>query len=179
MGAGLSCERGEGELESGRTIAIIDVGSNSVRLLVARALSPLAFEVVDEERVDARLGEGQELGAITPEAMARGIRALRIMAQVARSHGPASITAVGTEALRRASNSGESMDRAREQTGLHVRILSGYEEAFCGFLGVVNSTTLRDGYLLDIGGGSVELMRVAERSLATVQSAPRGAIFSM
>lgn len=165
-------------MERGQTIAIIDVGSNSVRLLVARSLSQFAFEVVDEERFDARLGEGHESGAITAEGMARGLRALSIMAQVAKSHQPASITVAGTEALRRASNSGEFIERAHELTGLHVRILSGYEEAFCGFLGVINSTGLREGHLLDIGGGSLEFMRVARRALVHVQSAPLGAIYA-
>ena len=166
------------QMERGRTMAIIDVGSNSVRLLVARALSQFAFEVVDEERFDARIGEGQESGDITADGIARGLKALAIMAQVAHAHQPASITVVGTEALRRASNGNDFIEQAKELTGLNVRILSGYEEAFCGFLGVVNSTTLREGFLLDIGGGSLELMRVAGRSLAQVQSAPLGAIYS-
>ncbi|MEO8539624.1 MAG: Ppx/GppA phosphatase family protein [bacterium] len=165
-------------MDLGKTMAIIDVGSNSVRLLVARALTPSAFEVIDEESFDARLGEGQDFGELTEEGMARGVRALQIMAEVAASHQPASITVVGTEALRRAANSQEFIDRAREATGLHLRILSGYEEAYCAFLGVVNSTTLRDGYLLDIGGGSLEVMRVAGRALAHVQSVPLGAIYA-
>lgn len=165
-------------LERGRTTAIIDVGSNSVRLLVARSLSQQAFEVIDEERFDARIGEGQESGAITSDAMERGLRALNIMAQLARSHQPASIVAAGTEALRRASNASEFVERAYERTGLVVRILSGQEEAFCAYLGVVNSTSLRDGYLLDLGGGSLELMRVAGRRLEHAQSAPLGAIYA-
>lgn len=165
-------------MELRETLAIIDVGSNSIRLLVARALTPAAFEVVDEGRFDARLGEGQDFGALTPEGIERGLRALKIMAQVARSHQPSLITVVGTEALRRAANSQDFIDEAFKQTGLHVRVLSGYEEAYCGFLGVVNSTTLRDGYLLDIGGGSLELMRVASRGLAQVQSVPLGAIYA-
>lgn len=166
-------------MERGRTTAIIDVGSNSVRLLVARSLAPDAFEVVDEERFDARIGEGQDSsGVIAPEAMERGLRALSIMAQVARSHQPASITVAGTEALRRASNADEFIERAHALTGLNLRILSGQEEALCGFLGVVNSTALRDGYLLDIGGGSLELMRVADRQLALAQSVPLGAIYA-
>src|SRR5262245_53626028 len=112
--------RGGSPLERGGAIAIIDVGSNSVRLLVARALSPFAFEVIDEERFDARIGEGQDFGEITPDGMARGLRALSIMAQVARSHQPESITVAGTEALRRAGNSSEFVERAHELTGLHV-----------------------------------------------------------
>jgi exopolyphosphatase/guanosine-5'-triphosphate,3'-diphosphate pyrophosphatase len=159
-------------------MAIVDVGSNSVRLLVARALTSTAFEVVDEERFDARLGEGQDFDSLTPEGIERGLRALRIIGQVAAAHNPAAITVVGTEALRRASNSHEFIERAREQTGLTVRILSGYEEAYCAFLGVVNSTDLRDGYLLDIGGGSLELMQVTERAVSHVQSVPLGAIYA-
>ncbi len=155
------------------TVAIIDVGSNSVRLLVARALSPLAFEVVDEERFDARLGEGQDGGDLTPDGIARGLRALRIMAQVAASSSPTVTVAVGTEALRRAPNATEFIDRARQETGLRVRVLSGYDEAFCGFLGVVNSTSLRDGRLLDIGAVSCSnWMRVADAGWSINQSAP-------
>lgn len=160
------------------TVAIIDVGSNSVRLLVARSLSPLAFEVVDEERFAARLGEGQEGGNLTPEGIERGLRAIRIMAQVAASFSPSVTVAVGTEALRRAPNAHEFVDRVRQETGVAIRVLSGYDEAFCGFLGVVNSTSLRDGRLLDIGGGSLELMRVEDRRLVDVQSAPLGAIYA-
>ncbi|MCC7090043.1 MAG: Ppx/GppA family phosphatase, partial [Dehalococcoidia bacterium] len=160
------------------TVAVIDVGSNSIRLLVARALSPLAFEVIDEERFDARLGEGQEGGNLTPGGIDRGLRALAIMAQVAASFSPTVTIAVGTEALRRSPNAHEFIERVREQTGVRVRVLSGYDEAFCGFLGVVNSTSLRDGRLLDIGGGSLELMRVAGRRLVDVQSVPLGAIYA-
>lgn len=165
-------------MDRGRTIAIIDVGSNSVRLLVARTLTPTAFEVVDEERFDARLGAGQASGALAADGIERGLRALQVMREVAASHQPSSITVVGTEALRRAENAQEFIDKARELTGLRIRVLSGYEEAFCGFLGVVNSTTFRDGHLLDIGGGSLEVMRVSERALAHVQSVPLGAIYA-
>jgi exopolyphosphatase/guanosine-5'-triphosphate,3'-diphosphate pyrophosphatase len=161
-----------------RTIAVVDVGSNSVRLLVARELSPLAFEVVDEERYDARLGEDQVAGELTPEAIERGLTALRVINQVARSHAPTTITVVGTEALRRAPNAAAFLDLAREQTGLPIRILSGVDEALVGFLGVINSTALRDGNLLDLGGGSLELMSVQDRALTHVQSAPLGAIYA-
>lgn len=162
----------------GRTIAVIDVGSNSVRLLVVRAFSEFAFEVIDEERYDARLGEGQAGGDLTPEGIERGIRALGIMAGIARSFSPDCIAAVGTEALRRAPNADLFLERARTEAGVDVRILSGYDEAYCGFLGVVNSTTLREGHLVDIGGGSLEFMRVEGRSLTDVQSAPLGAIYA-
>lgn len=165
-------------MAQGRTIAVIDVGSNSVRLLVARELSSAAFEVVDEERFDARLAKGQLGGNLTADGMQRGLRALRIVCQVASSFSPTTTVVVGTEALRRAPNAPEFLARAREQTGISLRILSAAEEAYAGFLGVINSTALRDGYLLDIGGGSLELIRVRDRVLVDAQSAPLGAIYA-
>ena len=161
-----------------RTIAVIDVGSNSVRLLVARELSPVAFEVIDEERFDARLGEEQANGSLSREGIERGLRALSIMSEVGRSYGPDALTVVGTEALRRAPNAAVFAARAQAESGVEVRILSGYEEATAAFFGVVNSTLLADGHLLDIGGGSVEVMRVQGRALADVHSAPLGAIYA-
>ena len=162
----------------GRIVAVIDVGSNSVRLLVARQLSPGAFEVIDEERYDARLGAGQDAAGLTKEAIARGIRAMRLMSQVARSHAPSAIVAVGTEALRRAPNSFLLLDEVERETGLRVRILSTDEEAYASFLGVVNSTLIRDGAIVDIGGGSLEYMTVRQRRLTASTSAPLGAIYA-
>ncbi len=163
--------------DSGR-IAIIDVGSNSVRLLVARPITDSAFEVIDEERYDARMGADQSQGDLSEESIERGLHALTVMAQVARSHNPTQIVAVGTEALRRAGNASAFVTEARRRTGLAVRILSGEEEARAGFLGVVNSTSLSEGHLLDIGGGSLELMRVQARTLVAITSAPMGAIYA-
>jgi exopolyphosphatase / guanosine-5'-triphosphate,3'-diphosphate pyrophosphatase len=158
--------------------AVIDVGSKSVRLLVARRLSASAFEVVDEERFDSRLGEGQADGYLTEAASERGLRALRIMVQIARSYGPDRIVAVGTEALRRAANASDFIERAFQQTGVRVRILEAGEEAFASFVGVVNATDLRSACLVDIGGGSLEVMRVEDRRLVQVSSVPLGAIYA-
>lgn len=165
-------------MASQSVFAVIDVGSNSVRLLVARELTSTAFAVMDEERYDARLGEGQQGGALSDAGMERGLNALSIMADVARSYSPTQIIAVGTEALRRATNAGVFIAEARRRTGLTVRILSSYAEARAGYLGVMNSTTFSDGHLLDIGGGSLELMRIENRQLTSVTSAPLGAIYA-
>ena len=161
-----------------RTVAIIDVGSNSVRLLVARELTDSAFEVLDEERFDARLGQGQVNGMVAPAAFERGLRAMRVMSEVARSHHPDMITTVGTEALRRAPNAPEFIATVKEQAGLEVRLLSAQEEAYASFLGVVNSTPIRDGSIVDLGGGSLELIKVEERSLTSYLSVPLGSIYA-
>lgn len=161
-----------------RIIAVIDVGSNSVRLLVARELSPSSFEVIDEARFDARLGQGQAGGMLAPDAIQRGLRALRIVTQVARSHGPSDLLAVGTEALRRAENADEFRRLVLEQTGTSIRVLNAREEAFASFLGTVNSTILRDGHIVDVGGGSLEVIRVEGRHFVESQSAPLGALYA-
>lgn len=165
-------------MTTGRTVAIIDAGSSSVRLLVVRRLTAEAFEVLDEERFDARLGQGQEGGNLTPEGIARGLRALRVVAQVARSYAPSALVAVGTEALRRAPNRDEFIEAVHRETGVELRVLSAAEEAEASFLGTINSTRLRDGHIVDVGGGSLEFMRVEGRRLVSSQSAPLGAIYA-
>ena len=73
------------------------------------------------------------------------------------------VDAVATSAIRDAENAGEFLARARERLGLPIRVLSREQEARYGYLAAVNSTTLRDGYVLDLGGGSLQLVRVADR----------------
>ena len=164
---------------SGRVVAVIDVGSNSVRLLVARELSLDAFEVIDEERFDARLGDGLVDGRLTPDAFERGITALRLVSEVAASHEPLVTTVVGTEALRGAKNADEFLAAATAATGLDIRVLTAQEEAEASFLGMINSTDRDAGFAVDIGGGSLELMQFEGRSLAEAQSAPLGAIYAV
>jgi exopolyphosphatase/guanosine-5'-triphosphate,3'-diphosphate pyrophosphatase len=170
--------RREQDVARGRVIAVVDVGSNSVRLLVARELSAVAFEVVDEQRFDARLGEGQDGGDLTRAGLERGLRALRIMSEVAASHAPAVTLAVGTEALRRAPNAADFLERARAESGLSVGVLSAREEAFASFLGVINSSRITTGHVLDLGGGSLELTSVDNRTFEGSQSHPLGAIYA-
>jgi exopolyphosphatase / guanosine-5'-triphosphate,3'-diphosphate pyrophosphatase len=170
--------QGRSHMTAGRIVAIIDVGSNSVRLLVARELTPSAFEVIDEARFDARLGQGQAGGSLTPEAIERGLRAFRLVTQVARSHAPSLLHAVGTEALRRANNADDFRLQALAQTGVSIRILTAQEEAYASFLGTVNSTSLRDGHIVDVGGGSLEVTRVEGRQFVEAHSAPLGAIYA-
>jgi len=165
-------------LDPGDVVAVIDVGSNSVRLLLARELSASAFEVMDEERFDARLGEGQRNGVLSEAAMERGLHAIRVAHAIASAAGPATTIVAGTEALRRASNADDFVEAVREQTGLQVRVLSADQEGYASFLGAINSTGMRDGYMVDIGGGSLEVMRVADGVLAESQSVPLGAIYA-
>ncbi len=164
---------------SSPVVAVLDVGSNSVRLLVVRELSDDAFAVIDEERFDARLAAGQARdGTLSDEGIARGIEGLVALAQVAAAHHPRALTAVGTEALRRAPNAGTFTAVARARAGVEIRILSAEEEAFASFLGVANSTALESGHIVDLGGGSLELIQVEDRRMTSACSASLGAIYA-
>lgn len=165
-------------MHRGRVIAVIDVGSNSIRLLVARQLGASAFEVIDEERYDARLGQGQVNGRLSEEGIERGMHALRIVSQVAASHSPAVTVVAGTEAVRRAPNADEFGQRIYDELGLELTILPGEVEARASFLGAMNSTSIEDGHLVDIGGGSLEVIHIRGREPVSVQSVPLGALYA-
>ncbi len=166
------------DMHRGRVIAVIDVGSNSVRLLVARQLSGSAFEVMDEARYDARLGQGQVDGNLSLDGMERGMRAMRIVSEVAESYHPVTTVVAGTEALRRAPNADQFIERVRAELGVELNVLPAEEEARASFLGAMNSTSVEDGHLVDIGGGSLEVVTIRAREAVKIQSVPLGALYA-
>jgi len=97
--------------------------------------------------------------------MARALSTLDVFAHFCQASGlgPESVDAVATSAIRDASNSDAFLARAHERTGLPIRVLSREEEAHYGYLAAVNSTTLADGCVLDLGGGSMQLVQVTDR----------------
>ncbi|PJF37135.1 MAG: Ppx/GppA family phosphatase, partial [Candidatus Thermofonsia Clade 1 bacterium] len=144
--------------------AIIDVGSNSFRLIVMTYLRGYHFQLTDEVRESVRLVHGLgATGRLSREAMAHAVEVMRLYAAFCRASGIDDIIAVATSAVREASNRAEFLSRVQRETGIQVRVLSGTEEAYYGYLAAVNSTTLRDGFVLDLGGGSLEITRVADR----------------
>jgi exopolyphosphatase/guanosine-5'-triphosphate,3'-diphosphate pyrophosphatase len=160
-----------------RRIAIIDMGSNSFRLIVIAYVPRLYFKVVDEIREVVRLSEGMaETGIIRAPAMERAMRAAHIYASFCRSTGITDIVAVGTSALRDGTNAASLLARVKAETGLDVRVLTGEEEAYYGYLAAINSTTLNDGFVFDIGGGSVQIIRVEGREMTDKVSFPLGAV---
>lgn len=157
--------------------AVIDMGSNSWRLVVYGWQPGGWWKLVDEIREAVRVGErmGEEL-TLKPEPMERALQAAAVFASFCRSSGVGDVHAVATSAIRDAVNRDELLDTIRDRTGLHVRVLSGEEEARYGWLAVANSTTLADGFGLDVGGGSIQVMRLQRRQLADAVSLPLGAV---
>ena len=164
-----------GELQ---TLAAIDVGTNSFHLVVARLTGEDRFEVITREKEMVRLGSGRgDMKRLKPDAIARGVEALRRMKQIADIDA-APVRAVATSAVREAENHTEFVTAAREQAGVEVEVISGVEEARLIHLGVLQAVPVFDRRLLlcDIGGGSTEIL-IGERGEAlTARSFKLGAV---
>ena len=161
--------------EMQRRSAIIDIGSNSVRLVVyagpARAPTP-----VFNEKLMVGLGSGlATTGAIEKRAFKRGIAALARFRILAESMDIADVRCVATAAVRDASNGPEFLEQARA-VGLDVTLLSGRDEARAAGFGVIHAIPEADGIVADLGGGSLELVRVRNGTTAHHSSFPLGVL---
>lgn len=158
-------------------VAIIDMGSNSFRLIVMEYVPRLSFKMVDEVRESVRIGEGMaQMDVLRPAAMDRAVRAAQIYASFCQSSGIQDIVVAGTSAIRDARNQSRYIERVAREAGLNVRVLSETEEAYYGYLAAVNSTTLHTGYVVDLGGGSMQITRVENRLTTHSISFPIGAV---
>jgi exopolyphosphatase / guanosine-5'-triphosphate,3'-diphosphate pyrophosphatase len=152
-------------MQPGERLAVIDLGSNSFRLVVFTAHDGW-WKRTDEIYEPVRIGEGLAAsGRLGEQPIERALATLDVFAHFCRAAGlrNGSIDAVATSAIRDAENAAEFLTRARELTGLPIRVLSREAEARYGYLAAINSTTLVDGCVLDLGGGSLQLVRVSER----------------
>lgn len=159
-------------------LAVADLGSNSWRLVVY-GYEPGThwWSLVDEIREAVRVGAGMgETGAIQPERVDRALHTAAVFASFCKASGIDQVVAVATSAIRDAANGPDLLAAIREHTGLEPRVISGREEAGYGHLAVVNSTTIADGFGLDIGGGSIQALRIEGRALADATSLPLGSV---
>src|ERR671933_515936 len=160
-----------------RRAAVIDMGSNSFRLVVFGYEPGRYWQHVDEIREAVRVGEGMgDEQLLKPERIDLAVRTAGVFASFCRASGIDDVTAVATSAIRDARNRDELLARVREETGLEPHVLSEAEEARYGYLAIANTTTLRDGYGIDVGGGSVQVTKLEDRGLAASGSWPLGAV---
>ncbi len=157
-------------------IAVIDLGSNSVRMSVSTADSVGKWETLLKLRETVRLGQGMEDGYLRPEAMERVLEALCRFRLAAESMGCGEIVATATQAVRIAKNREDFLAEARSRAGIDFRVLSGEEEANYSFLAVRETLPIDSGLLFDTGGGSTEIILVKNRRLVRSISTPCGAV---
>jgi len=158
-------------------IAVIDMGSNSFRLVVFQHEPGSWWSLADEIREPVRVSAGMgDEGVLAPAPMERAIATAAVFASFLEASGVERVDVVATSAIRDAPNRDELLGEIRRRTGLEVRVISGAEEAWYGYLAIVNSTTLVDGFGIDVGGGSVQVMHIAARGLLEVESVRLGAV---
>ena len=160
-------------------LAAIDIGSNSVRLLVAEALRGGTYRILDEEREPTRLGRSvSEKGQLDDESMERTITALQTFKQIAAGYQATSLRTIATCAVREARNGPEFCRRVREQVGLEVEVISGDREARLAFSSVQNAFDLsgKNVIVADIGGGSTEVVFATGDLIESIFSTPLGAV---
>ncbi|PZO37414.1 MAG: exopolyphosphatase [Pseudanabaena frigida] len=145
-----------------KTLAAIDVGTNSIHMVIVQIKTSIpSFTVIESEKATVRLGERcAQTGNLTEEAMKRSLEALKRCQEICRTQRVEEIVAVATSATREAPNGHDFIRRIYEELGLHVEVISGQEEARRIYLGVISAMELKDEphILIDIGGGSTEMI---------------------
>ena len=163
-----------------RRIAAIDIGTNSFHLLVAAVDPKLrTFRIIQAEKATTRLGERDpETGELTEAAMQRGLETLRQFRDLAASHRVEQIVTAATSAVREAPNGRDFLQTILDDLGMEVDLVSGPEEARLIYLGVLSGMPFGDRphLLLDIGGGSTELILADGRDARALTSTRVGAV---
>ena len=163
-----------------RRIAAIDIGTNSFHLLVAAVDPKLrTFRIIQAEKATTRLGERDpETGELTAAAMQRGLETLRQFRDLAASHRVEQIVTAATSAVREAPNGRDFLQTILDDLGMEVDLVSGPEEARLIYLGVLSGMPFGDRphLLLDIGGGSTELILADGRDARALTSTRVGAV---
>jgi exopolyphosphatase / guanosine-5'-triphosphate,3'-diphosphate pyrophosphatase len=160
-------------------LAAIDIGTNSLHMIVVQVRPDFSFDVIDREKEMVRLGAGGLDGrALTPEAVHTALQVLAKFRRLAESHRVDEIVAVATSAVREAENGGEFLKAIAGQTGIRARVISGTEEARLIHLAAAYGVS-RPGevtVVVDIGGGSIEITRGAGATIDTARSFKLGVI---
>jgi exopolyphosphatase/guanosine-5'-triphosphate,3'-diphosphate pyrophosphatase len=160
-------------------IAAIDIGTNSIHMIVAELGGGLSFEIVDREKAMIRLGAGGLGGRPLREAsVAAALQTLVKFRRLADSHGAEEIVAAATSAVREAPNGAELLAAIEEQTGIHASAISGTEEARLIHLAALYGVDVAGGtaVVIDIGGGSVEITLGPASGVQLAHSAKLGVI---
>lgn len=164
-------------MKTSTTAAIIDIGSNTVRLAVYQWSGSGAYRIVDQGRWAAQLSRKMDSdGTLVEEAVRELADVLNHYHRICRMHGTETIRTVATAAIRAAANRDKVVRRLYEETGLAVDILPGEEEARFGSLAMKRTLSIADGYVVDIGGGSTEITLLRNRQPACAVSFPIGCV---
>ncbi|KYZ77799.1 exopolyphosphatase [Anaerosporomusa subterranea] len=159
-------------------IAIIDLGSNSARLIVMHIYANGAYNLVYHQKDPVRLSEGMSSEhLLQPGAMERAIATMQVFAHMCNLFNVDRVLAVATAAVRNARNGGDFVREVEKRTGITLEVISGDTEALLGYIGVINTIAVNDAVLFDLGGGSTELTLVRNSKPEKMISLPFGAVY--
>ncbi len=163
------------EKQSAPVCAAIDVGSNTIHVVVARCFSD-DLEILADEVEMVRIGESVTAsGEISPEKCQAALHTLKTYQALAKKHGAEQVFVVATEAIRQASNSADFIARIREETDLEMRLISGTAEAALTFFGATYDASKHAQVgVIDLGGGSLELVFAQDEQISWRTSVPIG-----
>lgn len=159
-------------------IAIIDLGSNSIRFVIMQIGAHGSYKLIYQEKKSIRLAEGMTLDSrqLTEEAQQRALQCLTVYAHIMAVQKVKKVLAVATAAVRNAVNGASFLKRVRLNTGIPMTIISGKAEAALGFSGVAHTIDRKDFLLFDLGGASVEISLVKNKKRVHSISIPLGAV---
>ncbi|HEX6287978.1 MAG TPA: Ppx/GppA phosphatase family protein [Herpetosiphonaceae bacterium] len=158
-------------------VGVIDLGSNTTRLIVMEYQPHYAYKLIDELKETVRLIEGAgSSNTLQAAPIERALKAVKMFASFTRATDVPRVIGIATSAVRDAVNQADVLHRIARETGIDFRVVSGEEEAYYGYLGVLNSLPVRDGFIIDIGGGSAQVSLVRGRGFVRATSAPIGAV---
>ncbi len=158
-------------------LGIIDLGSNSVRLVIIHIDANGAHHQIENFKETVRLAGGVDRhGVISEKAMRHAIDTVQLFANFCRARRVDQIKAVATAAVRRAANQQELVHGIETETGIRFRVLSGHEEAHLGYVGMVNTMEHPTGLMADLGGGAMKLVSFQDRLESTTTSQGFGAV---
>jgi len=160
-----------------KKFGIIDIGSNTVRLVIYVKDRSGRLKEIENVKAVARLRNYlMSNGYLSQDGLQVLMDTLKGFQEVTRFHHLRHVRCVATATIRQAFNQKEILQKISDETDFHIRILSEYEEAYYGFLAVVNSTSIEEGITIDIGGGSTEITYFKHRKLIEFHSFPFGAL---
>jgi exopolyphosphatase/guanosine-5'-triphosphate,3'-diphosphate pyrophosphatase len=162
-----------------RVVGFLDIGTNSIRLLLARNISNRSHRIITQQKEVVRLGEGEFNDHLLKKAaMSRAVLVCQKFSAMLKEYGADPIIAVATSATRDALNQTEFLHRLQTEAGLSVTVISGREEARLIYLGITSGSNLGDqnAVFIDIGGGSTELTLGNQHHYYHLDSLKLGAI---
>jgi exopolyphosphatase/guanosine-5'-triphosphate,3'-diphosphate pyrophosphatase len=161
----------------GAPVAVIDIGSNSARVVVYAQEPGGQLRIVASTRAALRLVRDlEQSGKFSKQSIDLALEAIRDFRAMALGAGAGRTVAIATAAMREAQNGAALIERVRRDLGIEVRVIAGVEEAEYGFLGALRGLPVEHGVLFDLGGGSMQVSRFRRRRLVDARSFPLGAL---